>query len=72
MTVMDTTPITPLAASLAAPGMYVLAGGTPAPPGREGHGYGRDTGPGPKAPVLRLAGDTDDEDLEPHICRSID
>ncbi|MFJ6086237.1 hypothetical protein ACIQI8_33100 [Streptomyces sp. NPDC092369] len=30
------------------------------------------TAPRAKAPVLRLAGDSEDAWLEPHICRSID
>ncbi|MFF6997589.1 hypothetical protein ACFY93_21875 [Streptomyces sp. NPDC008313] len=54
------------------PRLYVLASGTLASVQRDGRWYLIDTGPGAKAPVLRLAGDTDDEGLEPHICRSID
>ncbi|MEU9210264.1 hypothetical protein AB0D27_20465 [Streptomyces sp. NPDC048415] len=69
MTILDTAPMTPLTA---APRLYVLANGTLASVQRDGSWYLIDTSPGAKAPVLRLAGDTDDEVLEPHICRSID
>lgn len=63
---MTTTPTT------TAPRYHVLANGTLVSVQRDGRWYLLDTGPGAKAPVLRLAGDPDDTGLEPHICRSID
>ncbi|MDH6624481.1 hypothetical protein M2271_002283 [Streptomyces sp. LBL] len=68
MTIMETEPIAPLTA----PRLYVLANGTLASVQGDGRWYLMNTSPGAKTPVLRLAGETDDPALEPHICRSID
>ncbi|WP_405881678.1 hypothetical protein OG762_25640 [Streptomyces sp. NBC_01136] len=67
MTIAKTTPTTqPLTQ------FSIQTSGTLASVQRDGGWYLIDTSPGAKAPVLRLAGDTDDVELEPHICRSID
>ncbi|MFI6562750.1 hypothetical protein [Streptomyces sp. NPDC050534] len=64
-----TPPTTP---RQALPRLHVLSNGTLASVRRDGNRYLLSTGPEPKRPVLRLAGDADDAGLEPHICRSID
>jgi hypothetical protein len=64
-----TPPTTPRPAL---PRLHVLSNGTLASVRRDGNWYLLSTGPEPKRPVLRLAGDADDAGLEPHICRSID
>jgi hypothetical protein len=46
--------------------------GGPASAHHDGNRYLPSTVPEPERPVLRLAGDSDDAGLEPHICRSID
>ncbi|MFG2791194.1 hypothetical protein [Streptomyces sp. NPDC048419] len=63
-------PITTPGPSL--PRLHVLSNGTLASVHHDGNWYLLSTGPEPKRPVLRLAGDADDAGLEPHICRSID
>ncbi|MER6980238.1 hypothetical protein [Streptomyces carpinensis] len=55
-----------------APRFHLLASGRLVSVRRDGLWYLLDTCPGAKAPVLRLAGDTDDAGLEQHICRGID
>jgi hypothetical protein len=54
------------------PRLYVLANGTLASVQHGGAWYLLETGPEARRPVLHLAGDADDAELEPHICRSID
>ncbi|MFI8531346.1 hypothetical protein ACIGMX_13970 [Streptomyces aquilus] len=55
-----------------APRLHVLANGTLASVQHGGTWYLLNTGPEARRPVLHLAGDADDAELEPHICRSID
>ncbi|MCW8377079.1 hypothetical protein [Streptomyces justiciae] len=54
------------------PRLHVLANGTLASVRHGGTWYLLNTGPEARRPVLHLAGDADDAELEPHICRSID
>ncbi|MGY6020352.1 hypothetical protein [Streptomyces spinosirectus] len=66
------TPKTSTSPSVPRRHLHVRSNGTLASVRRDGNWYLLSTGPEPKRPVLRLAGDADDAGLEPHICRSID